>query len=145
MALGGRRIGLDQVNLASLTINYRTPEEVMAEAEPVIRAALPDANVPTSIRESGVPVVHGSASDRDRILDTWLAAHAEGVACVIGDPTFRPRPRVRPLTPELVKGLEFDLVLLVDPEVFGTDIESAVDRYVAMTRATQQLVILRGS
>ena len=139
------RIGLDRVNLASLTINYRTPEEVMAEAEPVIRAALPDANVPTSIRESGVPVVHGSASDRDRILDTWLAAHAEGVACVIGDPTFRATPRVRSLTPELVKGLEFDLVLLVDPEAFGTGIEAAVDRYVAMTRATHQLVILTSS
>ena len=139
------RIGLDRVNLASLTINYRTPEEVMAEAEPVIRAALPDANVPTSIRESGVPVVHGSASDRDRILDTWLAAHAEGVACVIGDPTFRATPRVRSLTPELVKGLEFDLVLLIDPEGFGTGIEAAVDRYVAMTRATHQLVILTSS
>ena len=50
------RVGLDQVELASLSINYRTPEEVMAEAEPVIRAALPDANVPTSIRSSGVPV-----------------------------------------------------------------------------------------
>ncbi len=136
------RIGLDQINLASLSINYRTPEEVMAEAEPVIRAALPDANVPTSIRESGVPVVHGSASDRDRILDTWLAAHAEGVACVIGDPTFHATPRVRSLTPELVKGLEFDLVLLIDPKAFGTGIEAAVDRYVAMTRATQQLVIL---
>ena len=54
------RIGLDRINLASLSINYRTPEEVMAEAEPVIRAVLPDANVPTSIRSSGVPVVHGS-------------------------------------------------------------------------------------
>jgi hypothetical protein len=106
------RIGLDHVDLASLTINYRTPEEVMAEAEPVIMAALPDANVPTSVRESGFPVVHGSASDRDRILDTWLAAHAEGVACVIGDPTFQATPRVRSLTPELVKGLEFDLVIL---------------------------------
>ncbi|HLN79012.1 MAG TPA: RNA polymerase recycling motor ATPase HelR [Nocardioidaceae bacterium] len=139
------RIGLDQVNLASLTINYRTPEEVMAEAEPVIRAALPDANVPTSIRESGVPVLHGSALDRDRILDTWLAAHAEGVACVIGDPTFRATPRVRSLTPELVKGLEFDLVLLIDAQGLGTGIEGAVDRYVAMTRATQQLVILTSS
>ena len=136
------RIGLDQVDLASLTINYRTPEEVMAEAEPVIRAALPDANVPISIRESGVPVVHGPVSDRDRILDTWLAAHAEGVACVIGDPTFQATSRVRSLTPELVKGLEFDLVLLIDPEAFGTGIEAAVDRYVAMTRATRQLVIL---
>ena len=78
------RIGLDRISLASLSINYRTPEEVMAEAEPVIRAVLPDANVPTSIRSSGVPVVHGSASDLDSILDTWLAAHADGIACVIG-------------------------------------------------------------
>jgi hypothetical protein len=136
------RIGLDQVRLASLNINYRTPEEVMAEAEPVIRAVLPDANVPTSIRSSGVPVAHGSASDLGPVLDTWLAAHADGIACVIGDPTFPATSRVRSLTPELSKGLEFDLVVLIDPQAFGQGIEGAVDRYVAMTRATQQLVIL---
>ncbi|MGI5142713.1 RNA polymerase recycling motor ATPase HelR [Streptomyces sp. CA-106110] len=139
------RIGLDRITLASLSINYRTPEEIMAEAEPVIRAALPDANVPTSIRSSGVPVVHGSASDLSSILDTWLAGHSDGIACVIGDPTFRETSRVRSLTPELSKGLEFDLVVLIDPEEFGKDIEGAVDRYVAMTRATQQLVILTSS
>ncbi len=139
------RIGLDRINLASLSINYRTPEEVMAEAEPVIRAVLPDANVPTSIRSSGVPVVHGSVSDLGSILDTWLAEHAEGIACVIGDPTFQETSRVRSLAPELSKGLEFDLVVLIDPEAFGKDIEGAVDRYVAMTRATQQLVILTSS
>ena len=55
-----QRIGLDRINLATLTVNYRTPEEVMAEAEPVIRAALPDANVPISVRSTGLPVVHGS-------------------------------------------------------------------------------------
>ncbi|NUL07635.1 AAA family ATPase [Streptomyces lunaelactis] len=139
------RIGLDRINVASLSINYRTPEEVMAEAEPVIRAVLPDANVPTSIRSSDVPVVHGSVSDLDSILDTWLGAHADGIACVIGDPTFRATSRVRSLTPELSKGLEFDLVVLIDPEAFGKGIEGAVDRYVAMTRATQQLVILTSS
>jgi hypothetical protein len=139
------RIGLDQIRLARLSINYRTPEEVMAEAEPVIRAVLPDANVPTSIRSSGVPVVHGSASDLGSILNAWLAAHAEGIACVIGDPAFAATSRVRSLTPELSKGLEFDLVVLVDPEAFGQGIEGAVDRYVAMTRATQQLVILTSS
>jgi hypothetical protein len=139
------RIGFDRINLASLSINYRTPEEVMAEAEPVIRAVLPDANVPASIRSNGVPVVHGSASDLGSILGTWLAAHAEGIACVIGDPTFRATPRVRSLTPELSKGLEFDLVVLIDPAAFGRGIEGAVDRYVAMTRATQQLVILTSS
>jgi hypothetical protein len=140
-----KRIGLDQISLASLSINYRTPQEVMAEAEPVIRSVLPDANVPTSIRSTGVPVRHGPASDLGPVLGTWLAAHADGIACVIGDPTFPATSRVRSLTPELSKGLEFDLVILVDPEAFGRGIEGAVDRYVAMTRATQQLVILTSS
>ncbi|MCS5719354.1 AAA family ATPase [Herbiconiux sp. CPCC 205763] len=136
------RIGLGHVTLASLSVNYRTPEEVMAEAEPVIRAVLPDANVPTSIRRSGVPVVHGSREELEGILETWLAEHQEGIACVIGDPAVPSTPRVRSLTPELSKGLEFDLVVLVDPDAFGGGIEGHVDRYVAMTRATQQLVIL---
>src|SRR6185312_9673267 len=137
-----KRIGLDQISLASLSINYRTPEEVMAEAEPVIRAVLPDANVPTSIRSTGVPVGHGPIADLGPILGGWLAAHAGGTACVIGDPAFRERSRIRSLTPELSKGLEFDLVVLIDPEAFGPGIGGAVDRYVAMTRATQRLVIL---
>ena len=120
----------------------------MAEAEPVIRAVLPDANVPASIRTSGIPVGHGPASDLGSILGAWLAAHAEGVACVIAPSPAGGVPatsRVRSLTPELSKGLEFDLVVLVDPETFGTGIEGGVDRYVAMTRATRQLVILTTS
>ncbi|MFI8812108.1 MULTISPECIES: RNA polymerase recycling motor ATPase HelR [unclassified Streptomyces] len=136
------RVGLDRVELASLSVNYRTPQEIMAEAEPVIRAVLPDANVPTSIRSTDVPVLHGCAADLTAILDTWLDAHADGIACVIGDPAFRETSRVRSLTSELSKGLEFDLVVLIDPEAFGKGIEGAVDRYVAMTRATRQLVIL---
>ncbi|MFJ7911439.1 HelD family protein [Kitasatospora sp. NPDC096204] len=139
------RIGLDRSTVASLSINYRTPEEVMAEAEPAIRAALPDANVPTSVRSSGIPVAHGSVAELDAVLDDWLAEHAEGIACVIGAPGFEARPRVRSLTPELSKGLEFDLVVLVDPEAFGGGVEGAVDRYVAMTRATQRLVVLRST
>ncbi|NEE60435.1 ATP-binding domain-containing protein, partial [Streptomyces sp. SID8455] len=88
---------------------------------------------------------HGPVAERDAVLEAWLDAHAEGIACVIGDPTFRATPRVRSLTPELSKGLEFDLVVLVDPAAFGEGIEGAVDRYVAMTRATQELVVLTGS
>ncbi|MEV4687067.1 RNA polymerase recycling motor ATPase HelR [Microbacterium sp. LWH3-1.2] len=136
--------GLTEVGVSSLTINYRTPSEVMIEAEPVIRAAIPDANVPTSIRSSGVPVRRGTVAERDGILAEWLDGHGEGVACVIGDPSFAPRERVRSLTPELAKGLEFDLVVLVEPSTFGDGIEGAVDRYVAMTRATERLVVLEG-
>jgi len=147
------RVGLRDVDLATLTINYRTPAEVMAEAEPVIRAAIPDANVPTSVRSTGVPVTRAAIDELDAIIDGWLAEHPDGIACVIAGPTFqapaaleRPeaRSRVRVLTPELAKGLEFDLVVLVDPERFGVGVEGAVDRYVAMTRATQRLVILSG-
>ncbi len=139
------RVGFDRITPASLSINYRTPEEVMAEAEPVIRAALPDANVPTSIRSSGLPVVHARTSELGLIVDAWLATNTDGLACVIGDPAFPDSARVRSLSPELSKGLEFDLVVLVEPELFGLGIEGAVDRYVAMTRATRQLVVLTGS
>jgi DNA helicase IV len=139
------RVGFDRIETASLSINYRTPQEVMTEAEQVIRAALPDANVPVSVRSSGVPVGHGSVADLEAVVGAWLAEHAEGTACVIGAPAFRERPRVRSLTPELSKGLEFDLVVLVNPEAFGTGVAGAVDRYVAMTRATGRLVVLTGS
>ncbi|GAB3437304.1 RNA polymerase recycling motor ATPase HelR [Phycicoccus ginsengisoli] len=140
------RVGLARVRLAHLGVNYRTPQEVMAEAEPVIRAALPDANVPTSVRASGRPVVHRHVDDLSAVVDAWLEEHAEGegVACVIGAPAYPGTSRVRSLTPQLAKGLEFDLVVLVEPESLGDGIEGAVDRYVAMTRATQQLVVLSG-
>ena len=138
------RIGLTDVTVATLTINYRTPREVMAVAKPAIRAALPGANVPTSVRTGGAPVRYGTLAELGAIVEEWLAAHDDGVACVIGDVAFEASDRVSSLTPETAKGLEFDLVVLIDPESWGTGTTAAVDRYVAMTRATQQLVILAG-
>ncbi|MEW2018947.1 RNA polymerase recycling motor ATPase HelR [Rhodococcus sp. NPDC076796] len=136
------RVGLDRVRIATLGVNYRTPQEVMAEAEPVIRAALSDANVPVSIRSTGVPVEYGDAADLPSILDRWLDSNVDGIGCVIGNPTFPPSERIRSLTPQMTKGLEFDLVVLIDPDSFGSGIAGAVDKYVAMTRATGQLVVL---
>ncbi|MCW4354017.1 AAA family ATPase [Hoyosella sp. YIM 151337] len=143
-----KRAGIANINHASLSINYRTPEEIMKEAEPVIRAVLPDANVPVSVRSNGVPVGFGSVSDMRTMLSAWLARHADGTACIIttNDAVDNPFPavsQIRWLTPELAKGLEFDLVVLIDTDLFGSGIKGAVDRYVAMTRATQRLVILR--
>jgi DNA helicase IV len=131
------RVGIHDPRIAPLTVNYRTPEEVMAEAAPVILAELPDANVPTSIRSSGLPVLFSAVANLDALLADWLDKHADGVACVISADPQPDRPRVRSLTPQLAKGLEFDLVVLLDSARW-----SAVDRYVAMTRATQQLVLL---
>lgn len=99
--------------------------------------------MPTSIRSSRIAVEHASVSALESILGRWLAEHVDGTACIIGElTTVPPNSRVKVLSPELAKGLEFDLVVLIDPESFGTGIEGAVGRYVAMTRATQQLVIL---
>jgi hypothetical protein len=113
-------------------------------AEPVIRAAVPDANVPTSIRSTGEPVQFLGVSDLDDVVAGWLADHHEGVACVLSDDgrAGPVHPRVRRSTATLAKGLEFDLVVLVEPDRWGGGIEGVVDRYVAMTRATQRLVVL---
>lgn len=137
-------VGITRVEVAGLSINYRTPAEVMAAAEPAIRAALPDANVPRSVRESGVPVERRPVAELRDVLSAWLAEHESGVACVIGADADPGLPRVTALTAAESKGLEFDLVVLVEPERLGDGIEGAVDRYVAMTRATQRLVILEG-
>lgn len=136
------RVGIDRSYVTTLTVNYRTPSEVMDVAGPVIRAALPDANVPASIRSTGVPVSYGSRRDLDAIVNAWERESADGTAVVIGAPAFVPRPRVAALDAQRVKGLEFDLVVLVDPDRFGDGVTGAVDRYVAMTRATQRLVVL---
>ena len=135
----------------------QVPDEVVRvdhRPRPVQRAAEPRVgNVPESVRSRGVPVTYGRVEDSPRVLDDWLAAHPEGVACVIraaGSPGVERAfsDRVRTLTPAEAKGLEFDLVVVVDPGSFGsgdTDsgITGAVDRYVAMTRATRQLIELR--
>ena len=93
------------------------------------------------------PVRCGTVDELETVLHTWLTDHdqGEGIAAVIATDTSRVlpnSPRIRLLTPQLAKGLEFDLVVLIDPAHFGTGIEGTVDHYVAMTRATHQLVIL---
>ena len=142
-----RRVGAGDPRLCTLTVNYRTPEEIMAAAAPVILQAIPDANVPTSVRDSGIRVTYGRRADLETVVSDWLRDNADGTACVIGAPEFdAPRidgdGRIAVLTPRTAKGLEFDLVVLVDPGQFGDGIAGAVDRYVAMTRSTRQLIVL---
>ncbi len=137
------RIGFGTVNQATLTINYRTPQEVMVAAEPVIKAVMPDANVPTSIRPGGIPVQEGTVTELPALITDWRQTHPSGVACVIGMPSFPASERVASLSPVEVKGLEFDLVVMIEAGGFEDGYTGAVDRYVAMTRTTQQLVILR--
>jgi superfamily I DNA/RNA helicase len=138
-------LGVHDVRLAGLTINYRTPVEIMDEAEKVIRSVIPEADVPTSVRSTGIPVHRGTVDELDAVLNDWLATHPTGTACVLDSSRAHSTPgRVSSLTPELAKGLEFDLVVLIEDSEPQAGVAAVVDRYVAMTRATQMLVILTG-
>ncbi|WP_082399621.1 RNA polymerase recycling motor ATPase HelR [Gordonia phthalatica] len=137
-----RRVGVGEPRRTTLTVNYRTPAEVMEHARPGILAALPGVAVPESIRTGGLPVEFAATRELATIVARWRSENVDGIACIIGDPTFPADDRVDSLTPITAKGLEFDLVVLVDPAQFGDDIAGAVDRYVAMTRTTSRLVVL---
>ncbi|PRA06542.1 AAA family ATPase [Arthrobacter sp. MYb229] len=134
--------GISRCRVASLSVNYRTTEQIMDAAESAIREQLPDANVPSSIRTDGAAVIYARPERQQDLLRQWQDEHPLGVGVVIGDPSFNDTDRIRALSPEQAKGLEFDLVVLNRPENFDPGISGAVHRYIAMTRATAQLVIL---
>ena len=137
-----QRAGIGQPRIEYLKVNYRSTAQIMRAAAGQIRPWLPDANIPVSIRTDGAPVRYACPLSRERILERWLARNPQGVAAVIGHGTVPELPRVTGLRPSEAKGLEFDLVIVDRPEDFGIGPGAAVQRFVAMTRATAQLVVL---
>ncbi|WP_308015496.1 UvrD-helicase domain-containing protein [Pseudonocardia sp. ICBG1293] len=131
----------------TLTVNYRTPSEIMDAAARVLATYAPDRRPPESVRSTGepprthtVPAGELAAAVR-RIVDDERARTPGGTVTVIAPPgTDAGSPGVPVHTPVSAKGLEFDAVVIVDPErIRATD---PADLYVAMTRATQRLTIL---
>lgn len=136
------RVGISNVRVSGLHINYRTTTQIMEAAAKVIRAELPDANIPRSIRPAGKSVRYGSSGELEVILSQWLSQHPEGTAAIIGSPEWKPSSRVAVLQPQQAKGLEFDFVVVFRPEDYGVGLHGAVQQYVAMTRSTAELVVL---
>jgi DNA helicase IV len=129
----------------SLTVNYRTPAEIMDVASALLAEFAPHVVPPESVRASGVAPWSRQVSDDE--LPTAVAefvrdeAGREGTSVVIGPPGV---PGA--VLPSETKGLEFDAVLLVDPDrILADGVHGAADLYVALTRATQRLgVVHRG-
>ena len=136
-------VGIRDISISRLRVNYRSTAQIMEAAAAQILPEMPEANVPRSLRTDGAPVRYAHPSQLENILGQWLAENSEGTAAVIGLPGFPASGRVSVLSPEHAKGLEFDLVLVYQPANFGLDRRGAVRRYVSMTRATAQLVVLR--
>ncbi|MEV4496190.1 UvrD-helicase domain-containing protein [Micromonospora arborensis] len=159
----------DRWRLTELTVNYRTPAEVMTVAADVLAAISPGLKPPRSARTSGIPPWSGQ-------VETYLRAVPEAVraecAAVGGGQVavVTPTELVHPLgaairhrtTAEVVvgdgislgagivvldvrqaKGLEFDSVLVVDPAGIVSESRRGLsDLYVALTRTTKRLGVL---
>jgi DNA helicase IV len=146
-----------------LTVNYRTPAEIMAVAGDVLASVAPDEQTPESVREEGVlpravrgldQVASVVAAERDDMADAGrlaviappaqLAELARALpAAVPGDrPEVLDSP-VALLTVGQAKGLEFDRVVLVDPAaILAQSQAGGHDLYVALTRATHRLTVV---
>jgi DNA helicase IV len=156
----------DRWRLRELTVNYRTPAEIMTVAARVLAEANPELSAPASVREAGVepwqlPVRRSEVPARIRsLVDGELAAVDGGTVAVLAPPALLPglgaaldglladelsgeQARVSLLTVELAKGLEFDSVVVVAPdEVVAESPRGLNDLYVGLTRATQRLGVV---
>ncbi|MCV7199095.1 AAA family ATPase [Mycobacterium angelicum] len=126
----------------SLSVNYRTPAEIMAVAARLLAEFAPGVQPPESVRACGVQPWARRLNEGE--LSTAIAefvrdeAGREGTSVVIGPPGV---PGA--VTPSQTKGLEFDAVLVVEPErILAAGPRGAADLYVALTRATQRLGVL---
>jgi len=161
--------------MTELSVNYRTPSEIMDVAAAVLALAEPDLVPPRSVRSTGVePLVvrAGAESDLVRaVADAALAelAAVEGgtVAIIASDRSVEAlrsglAPRLAaagvelgvperdgldlPVTlvpARLVKGLEFDAVVVVEPAALVEDSAQGLRTvYVALTRATRRLAVV---
>lgn len=166
LSLAGRAEATGHV--AELTIGYRVPEPILAVANRLLPLTGVDATASRSVRADGSPPAwhHVTADDLPAEVATVVAevhhrhrltgvvapldAHdaiaaalaAAGWAAV--DHLHELGDREVPLFgPEQVKGLEFDGVVVVEPdEILGDTARGARLLYVAMTRAVQELAFV---
>ena len=125
-----------------LTVNYRTPAEIMAVAAALLAEFAPEVRAPESVRASGVRpwARHVTAEELPDAVTEFVRDEAgrEGTSAVIG-----PAGVPGAVLPSATKGLEFDAVLVVEPErILAEGPRGAAELYVALTRATQRLGVL---
>jgi DNA helicase IV len=162
--------GRDEGRITELSVNYRTPAEVMDLAGRVLVAAAPTMVPPRSVRTTGVEPVITQARAGDLAFEVARAARtlrdavSGGTVAVIVPPALLPELRRdlqsaevpfgepethgldAPITlvgVDVVKGLEFDGVVVVEPSRIVDDSPQGLRAlFVALTRPTQRLTIV---
>lgn len=163
-ALRHERVGADTVELR---YGYRLPAEVHEVAMRLLPEVAVHLSGPEALRCSGHEVVVSAAAGAvdlmDRVVATVGELVGEGVMGVITPVSARAdlvaaldeagvawAPELRPddapvvvLTPHEAKGLEFDVVVVVEPAAILDESEHGVrSLYVALTRSTSQLALV---
>ena len=144
-----------------LSTNYRNSAEIYSFAGEVIRQSIPDADLPNAVRSTGVEPEHrifdeGKVSEAAADAAAELLQLVEGTVGVIVPPKLRPAvdqvlaelgdPRVVALSPLESKGLEYDAVVVVEPDRIVSDTLGGVRAlYVVLTRATQRLITINST
>jgi DNA helicase IV len=156
--------------MTELTVNYRTPAEVMAVAADVLAAVDPSLQPPRSVRSAGVEpwarrVAPGTLAEE--LIDTVRRESADvgdgrlgvivpagradelgrALVAAIPEAAVGEQPdllnKVVLMTVRQAKGLEFDAVVVVQPdEIIAGSPRGRSDLYVAVTRATRRLGVL---
>jgi DNA helicase IV len=126
----------------SLSVNYRTPAEIMAVAAALLAEFAPGVQPPESVRSSGVQPWSRRVTDDElpSAIEEFVRDESarEGTSVVVG-----PSGVAGAVLPSETKGLEFDAVLVVEPErILADGPRGAAELYVALTRATQRLGVL---
>lgn len=149
-----------------LSINYRTPAEVMSLAHDVMREVSPELAQTAAVREVGVePIVQSSEHPMDLVYaQVQRATDIGGTIAVIApeqmhpsleeklamfaassDPSAAIDSPIGILLATEAKGLEFDHVIVVDPHAIVGDVRRPSgwkSLFVTFTRATQTLCVL---
>lgn len=147
-------------HLHELTVNYRTPAEVMEVAASVLAEIDPELEAPQSIRATGRKPVQAHTVT-EALTHVEQVAQPDRLVAVIAPAELleATRAEVREflgggaggskLTNCAVyeittsKGLEFDEVIVVAPDqIVAQSPQGLQDLYVALTRATQGLVVV---
>lgn len=137
--------------------NYRNAREIFDYASAVIRREVPDADIPTAVRETGWPVREVSVAP-ESIAGAISAEVTRLLDLVDGSIAIVPAPahtqaaqgagavaeRVVVVDPLSTKGLEYDAVLVVDPERIALEAPGGIrSLYVVLTRAAHRMTLLR--
>ena len=154
--------------MRELSIGYRTPASIMTLANRVLAVAAPDLTPPTAVRpgdeeprvlhvvDLAASVATLAAGERDQVgegnvavivPDSLIGAVGDALSAAGVDYGEAQRvgidAQVNLVPVRLVKGLELDSVIVVEPaRIVAEEPQGLRSLYVALTRATQRLAVV---